>query len=205
MSSWLARSLANSLRLDDNNSDADDEDNDVVLKNECGEPSPSSSTEPHQRQQQEKNHNNGIESEEEAQNRGVKEDLTEFKQVLTRQFWGVASFLAPPPSQPSTPSKQSLPNWDRSQPSDQLDPVALKEEEEEEEEFDEECYMEDAVGITDEVLAFARNIAMHPETWLDFPLDEEEDLDGMLLHLFITIILMDYFSSLVINFHDFIT
>jgi len=36
-----------------------------------------------------------------------------------------------------------------------------------------------AVGITDEVLAFARNIAMHPETWLDFPLDEEEDLDGM--------------------------
>ncbi|KAB2627695.1 hypothetical protein D8674_032490 [Pyrus ussuriensis x Pyrus communis] len=24
--------------------------------------------------------------------------------------------------------------------------------------------------------AFTRNIAMHPETWLDFPLDEEEDL-----------------------------
>ncbi|KAM1788116.1 hypothetical protein ACFX11_038443 [Malus domestica] len=33
-----------------------------------------------------------------------------------------------------------------------------------------------AVGITEEVLAFARNIAMHLETWLDFPLDEEEDL-----------------------------
>jgi hypothetical protein len=36
-----------------------------------------------------------------------------------------------------------------------------------------------AVGITDEVLAFAGNIGMHPETWLDFPLDEEEDLGGM--------------------------
>jgi hypothetical protein len=26
-----------------------------------------------------------------------------------------------------------------------------------------------AVGITDEVLAFAGNIRMHPETWLDLP------------------------------------
>ena len=35
------------------------------------------------------------------------------------------------------------------------------------------------VRITNEVLAFARNIGMHPETWLDFPIDEEEDLDRM--------------------------
>lgn len=49
--------------------------------------------------------------------------------------------------------------------------MAFNEDEEEEEEL-EEC----AVGVTEEVLAFARNIAMHPETWLDFPLDEEEDL-----------------------------
>ena len=35
------------------------------------------------------------------------------------------------------------------------------------------------VGITDEVLAFATNIGMHPEMWLDFPIDEEEDLDRM--------------------------
>ena len=38
--------------------------------------------------------------------------------------------------------------------------------------------------ITDEVLAFARNIRMHPETWLDFPIDEEEDLDCMFLFFF---------------------
>jgi len=35
-----------------------------------------------------------------------------------------------------------------------------------------------AVALTDEVVAFADNIAMHPETWLDFPLAEEEDNDG---------------------------
>ncbi|KAF9603144.1 hypothetical protein IFM89_034154 [Coptis chinensis] len=28
-----------------------------------------------------------------------------------------------------------------------------------------------------EVLTFARNIAMHPETWLDFPLADDEDSD----------------------------
>ena len=38
------------------------------------------------------------------------------------------------------------------------------------------------VGVTDEVLTFARNISMHPETWLDFPLfTEEDDEDGMFL------------------------
>jgi hypothetical protein len=50
------------------------------------------------------------------------------------------------------------------------DAVARQEEEEEvEEEWD-------VVGITDEVLTFATNIARHPETWLDFPLlpDDEE-------------------------------
>ena len=40
------------------------------------------------------------------------------------------------------------------------------------------------VGITDEVLAFARNIGMHPETWLDFPIDEEEDLDDICIFFF---------------------
>ena len=38
----------------------------------------------------------------------------------------------------------------------------------------------DAVGVTEEVLAFAINIAHQPETWLDFPLEEEDDdIDGM--------------------------
>lgn len=42
----------------------------------------------------------------------------------------------------------------------------------------------DAVGVTEEVLVFARNIAMHPETWLDFPLPDDEDPDGIILVFF---------------------
>jgi hypothetical protein len=42
--------------------------------------------------------------------------------------------------------------------------------------------LQQPVGVTDEVLTFAGNISMHPETWLDFPLfTEEEDDDGMFL------------------------
>ena len=165
--SWLARSLANSLRLDD--------ENDVVSRPSSqlsfGDPSPSSPTKP----QQPDDHGAEPESEDEAQTRGVKEDLSELGQVLTRQLWGVASFLAPPPS--------DLPQsaWDRQpEPSDRPDPAPEMAWEEREGEEEEEEERESFVGVTDEVLAFARNIAMHPETWLDFPLDEEEDLDGNL-------------------------
>lgn len=35
-----------------------------------------------------------------------------------------------------------------------------------------------AVALTDEVVVFADNIAMHPETWLDFPSLEEDEDDG---------------------------
>lgn len=187
--SWLARSLTNSLRLDDDDDDDDDDYNDVVPDHRFGDLVQSSTAKPHNHHQQEEQEdlrNEGelqvVEDEEEdAHSRGVKEDLSEFKQTLTRQFWGVASFLAPPPSQPSTPSNhQSGPNCDRSEPFDQSDQgtnMSSKGEEEDEDEL--EYDMARAVGITEEVLAFARNIAMHPETWLDFPGDEEEGLDGM--------------------------
>ena len=46
------------------------------------------------------------------------------------------------------------------------------------------------VRITDEVLAFARNIGMHLETWLDFPIDEEEDLDCMCVFFFFLLLLL---------------
>ncbi|KAK8696404.1 hypothetical protein V6N13_001540 [Hibiscus sabdariffa] len=32
-------------------------------------------------------------------------------------------------------------------------------------------------GITEELLTFVSNIAHHPETWLDFPIDPDEDSD----------------------------
>ncbi|XP_038716095.1 uncharacterized protein LOC120009541 isoform X2 [Tripterygium wilfordii] len=223
--SWLARSLANSLRLDD-------AENDVT-------PTPSCDASPathllEQRRQVDQCHNEGevegdtrsTQPQDDEQSRGVKEDLTEFKQTLTRQLWGVASFLAPPPTPSHHEYKdQSGSNFDQFASSDpsvsgdleeegrESDPVGIsgirsdfgeiggrfreiskmasnyfpfgaeEDEGENEVEYEEEKVEEDdnieenAVGITDEVLAFARNIAMHPETWLDFPLDEEEDLD----------------------------
>ncbi|CAA7020762.1 unnamed protein product [Microthlaspi erraticum] len=207
--------------------DADDDDN---------RHTPKPSTE---RQNSERNADrlSSMSPEEEAQARGVKDDLTEFGHSLSRQFRGVANFLAPLTD--GSPSDLSNPRLKRSQSSDpglnqtrssdprlnqsrssnprhnqsrsesfagsdtpetgisfrswNSDSVASGEkgvenvsndveeegeEEEEEEETDEEEEI-DAVALTDEVLAFARNIAMHPETWLDFPLDPDEDLDDL--------------------------
>nr|ACU20185.1 unknown [Glycine max] len=33
------------------------------------------------------------------------------------------------------------------------------------------------LGVTEDVVAFARSVALHPETWLDFPLPDDEDSD----------------------------
>ncbi|MED6130699.1 hypothetical protein PIB30_003277 [Stylosanthes scabra] len=171
MSSWIARSLSNTLRIDEN---------DVV---------PDPPTPPH-----EHHHNaHGSEPEEEdeddqAQGRGVKDDLDEIKQTLTRQFWGMANFLAPPPStsNPSSPPSNhlSIPDPDFSdgeqgslrlhQPEPEPEPIGSDSGGNHQPQL-EEYAPERAVGITEEVLSFAFNIAMHPETWLDFPIDEEDD------------------------------
>ncbi|XP_021889636.1 LOW QUALITY PROTEIN: FK506-binding protein 5 [Carica papaya] len=109
--SWLARSLANSLRLDDDDG-VDEDENDVAPFASNPQPHSQSSSlkhEIHQPQQQNQDQNDAIQSyspllqEEELQSRGVKEDLTELKQTFTRQLWGVASFLAPPPPPPPPP------------------------------------------------------------------------------------------------------
>lgn len=196
--SWLARSIANTLRLEDE----DDDHNAVVSAIPSHPPSPSTTPRNHMDSQSQ--------LDDQALSRGVKEDLTEFKQTLTRQFWGVASFLAPPPPHPSFTSSHprpdgdlaAPPDWNPSLPSNQSDPSISVDEEDEDHPSDPvevlkmlsnydayaksgnsqvECYEEvdwgDAVGITEEVLTFATNIAMHPETWIDFPIDEEEDND----------------------------
>lgn len=195
--SWLARSFANSLRLD---GDVDDE-NDIVL-----DPPTTSSREPPQQQHEARENAFGSEAEEdeETQDRaGVKEDLDEIKQTLTRQFWGMASFLAPPPSDSHSPSDPSSFVSDQSNhravsPNEvpQLDDAAISNHSnsvsvgsDSEGDFGLE---QRAVGITEEVLVFAMNIAMHPETWLDFPIDEEDDTDGNLF-------LLDRITELLIN------
>ncbi|KAF7830527.1 BSD domain protein [Senna tora] len=181
--SWLARSLANSLRLDD---DVPNRPRDLPTTSPKNHEYPHLQHhhphQPHQPQDDE------LELDHEAQARGVREDLNEFKQTLTRQFWGMASFLAPPPtnSHQSPPSehhcRSDLATFaeNQSEPSDQCVSGNGEEESVENEESDtEECDLNRAVGITEEVLTFARNIAMHPETWLDFPIDEEEDTDDL--------------------------
>ncbi|KAF5955490.1 hypothetical protein HYC85_008346 [Camellia sinensis] len=194
--SWLARSIANSLRIDD---DEEEEENSAT-------PIPKPPQSEHD-----------DENEENRSARGVREDLSEFTETLTRQLWGVASFLAPPPPPPPPPPPyfhridRSVSDRDRWEPprhsgsGDDSDEegtgsVGISGSHDEfinglpdrsrnrvESEiwkmdsnfvaYEQEDPIGDAVGITEEVLAFAMNIAHHPETWLDFPLEEEDDVD----------------------------
>lgn len=217
--SWLARSIANSLKLDDDDHEDTDHANttaNVTAPNSSPPPDPEADS--------------ATDSPSTPTAKGVKEDLSEITKTLTRQFWGVASFLAPPPE----PSPPQISGSGDSRPSDSpksggpSDPIASEEEdviagirsdfaeiggrfksgitklssnkavseftkiasnflqfgdEEEEKEF---AARGSEVGVTDEVLAFARNIAMHPETWLDFPLPDDQDSEGNAFLLFIS-------------------
>ncbi|OVA10683.1 BSD [Macleaya cordata] len=214
MSSWLARSLANSLKISDD--DDEDDDDDIHNKNLS-----SRNTESHKHEEEE-DHNYVEESSSENLGRGVKEDLSDLTKTLTRQLRGVASFLAPPPTpsyrQESSVVDSSTSGWnlwdstDRSVSGETSDPEIsdssridgirgdLYENVENSDlsidkaineipridspvllsgsELSEDKYpIGGAVGVTDEVLVFARNIAMHPETWLDFPLVDDEEFD----------------------------
>lgn len=168
--SWLARSIATSLRLDDNDDTNHHLSDDFADKIAAGETDSDQTYDDEQR------------------GGGMKEDFSELKQTLTRQIWGVASFLAPPPP-PPLPNRHQRPDLfagDRSLEASgeeievdlgkcrsggyrdlaQMLPYRLEDQ------------IGGAVGITEESLGFASNIAHHPETWLDFPLFEEEDIDG---------------------------
>ncbi|XP_039052262.1 uncharacterized protein LOC120193906 [Hibiscus syriacus] len=215
--SWLARSLANSLTLDD-----DDEESaasragknyDVIRVSQSSAPT-NEETKAKEEQQ-------SLSPQQVDELHGIKEALTQLKDSLTGQLFGVASFLAPPPPPSSTQlngqsNDRSSTNLnhsdlsDRSISRDEDDPpdsaaiVGIGDDfaeiggtlskmasdylpfgqEENQEQYEMENGIEeeedqefDVLGITDEVLAFARNIAHHPETWLDFSLDPDEDLD----------------------------
>lgn len=197
--SWLARSIANTLRLDD---DKDEEEvfkhnfqNDNITRaanSSCASQShavdeDASTYEEIDLEERSNNDNDYHSDDDDNQNRGVKEDLSELKETLTRQLWGVASFLAPPPPPPPPlPPRKSDLFGSYGDRIDQPELIAGSEEEEAEYVGDGGGYLEnsdyqdiegDAVGVTEEVLAFATNIAHHPETWLDFPLADEEEFD----------------------------
>ncbi|KAJ9170539.1 hypothetical protein P3X46_018640 [Hevea brasiliensis] len=212
--SWLARSIANSLKLDD-----DDDDDRSPNPNVTESKSPPIPQSDHHSKSSSPTSPSSTASA--TTPRGVKEDLSELTKTLTRQFWGVASFLAPAPD-PSSPSFPSSKISDG--PGDNPQPHQLPDPEESnedliagirsdfaeiggkfksgisklssnvnvseiskiasnflqigsEKDFTDEDFVGSAVGVTEEVIAFARDIAMHPETWLDFPVPDDEDFD----------------------------
>lgn len=240
--SWIARSIANTLKLDD---DDDDKEHQHANPN-ADSTDPNSPLKPDQHHLDHQTESPSSQSSNQSP-RGVKEDLSEITKTLTRQLWGVASFLAPPPPPEQTSSSSSaLPRQIADSNPSQLSDHKAPEDEEDEDVISgirsdfaeisgrfktgisklsstktvseitkiasnflqlgsEEHEIGDAVGVTEEVLAFARNIAMHPETWLDFPLPHDEDSDGstlVILHLFEIIMRFDLIKKfLLINCH----
>ncbi|KAH6803598.1 hypothetical protein C2S51_031845 [Perilla frutescens var. frutescens] len=193
--SWLARSIANSLNFDENDAESNSGEKPDSMhpeNSESDDDEVSSPTTP---------------------SRGVKEDLSELSKTLTRQFWGVASFLAPPP-QPEQKPDSDLADSEQdpmlkirddfaeiggkfrsgiSRLSNNINVSEITklasnflqlESDDEREKYDAVASLGNAaaVGVTEEVVAFARDVAMHPETWLDFPLpqndgDDDDDFD----------------------------
>ncbi|XP_047315473.1 uncharacterized protein LOC124919294 [Impatiens glandulifera] len=193
---WLARSIANSLRLDEDDEHHTDNASDNTLQIDSTDQS--------------------LQSDPLNPDRGVKEDLSELTKTLTRQFWGVASFLAPPPPPPpqsSSQQQQSSPVSNSGldpESSDSAGIAGIRSDfaeiggrvrsgisklsnninvseitkiasnflqlgPEGDEEYESSGI---AVGVTEEVVEFVRDIAMHPDTWLDFPLlDDSEEND----------------------------
>ncbi|GER46790.1 BSD domain-containing family protein [Striga asiatica] len=176
--SWLARSIANSLRLDGEDEGGPDEEDgatyDVVPPEDP--PRNIALSAGDRRSSSDGGGRSSFGEDEDVygddDRRGVKDDLSELKDSLARQLWGVASFLAPPPPPPPPPPLFPRSGYESvargggetgqfGQPEEDYHPDVV----------------EGAIGITEEVLAFAKDIAHHPETWLDFPLSEEEEFD----------------------------
>ncbi|XP_059645275.1 uncharacterized protein LOC132286876 [Cornus florida] len=197
--SWFARSIANSLRPDDDDDDHSESNENVEREvveqhnhiDSSSQPPPS------------------------TQGRGVKEDLSELSKTLTLQLWGVASFLAPPPADDSSPTPKPSDSSPRegsdSEVSDSAGISGIRSDfaeiggkfrsgisklsnniavseitkiasnllqlgSDEEEDYD--SGGGGAVGVTEEVVGFVMDITMHPETWLNFPLPDDEDADN---------------------------
>ncbi|GAB4839280.1 hypothetical protein Ancab_028807 [Ancistrocladus abbreviatus] len=211
--SWLARSLANTLGLDDVPGDGNnsDEANAAVGDSESSFSKNDIQNQEEGSEEEEVEEEDGEGHQPDSPTRRVKEDLTELREALTRQLLGMANFLAPPAAT-TTSDHDKVSYFNQRESSDPSvsgydestgdcsnaggrfsggfsafsdDCKALKNlglgvgynrygtvyEEE-------DNWISEAIGITDEVLAFAGNIAHHPETWLDFPIEEEDDLDG---------------------------
>ncbi|KAJ7952727.1 BSD domain containing protein [Quillaja saponaria] len=206
--SWLARSIANSLKLDED----DANDNARALNSPNAEELNSPESEANQSDSQ----SSSSSTSSTPTARGVKEDLSELTKTISRQFWEVASFLAPLPepsnaqtqisdSSPAEPSNQLGEESDRKTSDEAIVSGIRSDFAEIGGKFkggisklsanktvseitkiasnllqfgsEEEYKLDGVVGVTEEVVFFAMNIALHPETWLEFPLPDNTDSD----------------------------
>ncbi|MFS7973671.1 hypothetical protein Hanom_Chr09g00859391 [Helianthus anomalus] len=87
--SWFTRSIANTFQLDlnddDNNSEQHSPYNNIPTDKKP------------QQQQLEQQEDDSSSSSPSSPTRGIQEDLSEITKTLTRQLWGIASFITPPP------------------------------------------------------------------------------------------------------------
>ncbi|GJN17554.1 hypothetical protein PR202_gb04632 [Eleusine coracana subsp. coracana] len=188
--SWFARSIAATL----SSAHSDDEDDSEATSGDKTPPRASDTA-------------GGVDAgdpdeQPDTPTRGVKGDISELTETLTRRFWGVASFLAPPPTEAKEEEEEEeapaeagdeegvqspriagirsdlaeiggrvrtgismLSNANAVAEFSKIASSFLPFGPGEGEEGDGE-----AVGVTDEVVVFVKNISKHPETWLDFPL-----------------------------------
>ena len=184
--SWLARSIAATL----SSAHSDDDESESA----SGDKSPPRASDP--------TSPDAGESDEQPDtpSRGVKDDISELTESLTRRFWGVASFLAPPPVEGVTDEGDEEEAAAAEGPqSPRIDGIrsdlaeiggkvrtgismlsnagAVGEISRIASSFlpfgseEEEGQVEgEAVGVTEEVMEFVSHISKHPKTWLDFPL-----------------------------------
>ncbi|KAL1195038.1 hypothetical protein V5N11_031130 [Cardamine amara subsp. amara] len=184
---WLARSIANSLKIDED----DDNEKETIKSNSIEDSGSDQSSSPSVLQSQSP--------------RGVKEDISELTKTFRSQLWGVASFLAPPPEKNQTEDhveetwrssdlregdedlidgirndfveiggrfRTGISKLSGKVPVSEFSKIASNFLKLGSEEADSKI---DAIGVTEEVIGFAKDLALHPETWLDFPFPEEDD------------------------------
>ncbi|KAK7309140.1 hypothetical protein RJT34_05642 [Clitoria ternatea] len=192
--SWFARTIANSLRLDDDDDDeGNGEQHDPHIKNAGDLKSPPKRPDSETAEPDTASESASTPS---PTARGVKEDFSELTKSFSRQLWGVASFLAPPPdprpSDPVSPDddvitgirndfaeisgkfRSGISKISGNKTVSEFTKIAST--------FlqlgsQDEYDLDGIVGVTDDVVAFARSVAMHPETWLDFPIPDDPDSD----------------------------
>ncbi|CAL9246995.1 unnamed protein product [Arabidopsis halleri] len=191
---WLARSIANSLKIDEE----EDDQKETIKTNSIEDSGSDQPSSPSVLKSQSP--------------RGVKEDISELTKTLRSQLWGVASFLAPPPSSSETADhveetrrssnlaeegdedliagirndfveiggrfRTGISKLSGNLPVSEFTKMASNFLQLGSEGVDSkvrDVAVGDAIGVTEEVVLFARDLALHPETWLDFPFPDEDD------------------------------